>query len=1407
MSMIYDTQRTVIDLRDQENGNYYDANELLEGSSEDQTIRIREGLQLAQKSRLYKYVCAICGQPLKLCNRVTDHKESWFFAHFANSEDCPIKTDSVYSPRSWTERWLSIFKESHLHKSILKTMYELLSHSPDYADVAMKKRISYPDITNEWRIPDIYANYHEKRIVFEFQLYTTFLNVIIDRNSFYRLVGIDIIWIFPYFTTSNQKMCEKDTYYSHNRNVFVFDTEKYYNDGSDDNKPYLPFDKSSYKFAQEESFKCGKLMLNCYWQEPHVENGEVKIEWHHKLVSIDELTFDESNHDVYYVDSDKLFYNAADSQTKKIYDEWKEAKEKRWNRIYSDIRNREEIIRNQQLQIEKKKEQQLIYHQKYEIIKKASSEEIELQLFQEDGLWGYKYENTVIIEPKYFDAESFCEGIAPVKTTENGHWGAIDLQGKKVIPYQYDEISYIANNCFLVAQNRKYGCIDNKGNEIIPISYGKMVPLGTWGLLVNHGYWTYEKWWNGTWYSGSWSWHSGLTEIINLRGETIVKTNGDQVKEISQNIILVGEFNRWLMFDSNGKRPNEYIFSTCEIINGVIVASIYSNNIRKYGVLSNNGRSAILPFEYDVIGALSESYLKILSNGKFGLVDRNIHFQLNCEFDGIVLLCNDYIKIKLHEKWALYDISLKQLSDFLYYDITFDDDSSCLYAYLDSEHYGELSKEGIPVTTKERIGTDSYKFSRLGLYGLIDAAGNECIPNIYDDIDFIEAIKSYKSQSKDGFYEKYGLINAQYEILCEPIYDFIGDFIDGVAEVRIGHSFGGLSNGNVRRGRIDANGNVLIDNFVEIHPHLFVGSKLDIYALLTVDKQPITDYQYLSIEKLNDELLLVKEVQSKLFGLLSMEGKVVLEDSYTQIRLLDKIILASDKNHLFGCYDSTGELIIRHQYSSFETIGDNKAIVEKDNKRGIIDLQGNIIIPIEYFAIDKQDDDCFLVKQSRGYSTLFGLYDYSGNELLGSFYTSIVRLENGTYECKNGIYYGVYDVSKGFIIPCHYSSLEYKNGMYYATQNNCQGIIDPNGIVLYGNEIKITETICAKERFGKWTFLNQDNEELSDSIYDSIEILSDNLILISQKDKYGLLDFSLNVLQPVVFEQMKYVNGIIKALFCDVWYEITNNGKLQPKVTTLPNGYIIESERERSIMKSTDGTLINVFDFSRIEKFKYDVAVVTKVILTDKNEYEKFLGLINSTGDLVFSTSYRKIKVLNKKYVAVTKEKDDNYGFFAKYALYDINGNLLVPYICRYIERVQTNIFDISFDIQDSRRYINREYFTNNCISTRNGCCIIRFDFKKGIPNFLNEKIALDVRELRKGQEYVGKITKCKSYGLFVEIENVGTGLLHISELKELDQDILDFFEDDIVNVKILDIDIPKNRFTLTLNTESTSIL
>ena len=1406
MNMIYDTQRTVIDLRDQENGNYYDANELLDGSSEDQTIRIREGLQLAQRSRMYKYVCAICGQPLKLCNRVTNYKESWFFAHFANSEDCPIKTDSVYSPKSWTERWLSIFKESNLHKSILTSMYKLLSSNLYYVDVAMKKRISYPNITNEWRVPDIYANYNGKKIVFEFQLYTTFLNVIIDRNSFYRLVGIDIIWIFPYFTTSNQRMCEKDTYYSHNRNVFVFDTENYYNDGSDENKPYLPFDKSNYKFAQEESFKCGKLMLNCYWQEPRIENGKVQILWRHKLVSIDELTFDKSNHDVYYIDSDKLFYDTADSQTKKIYDEWKEAKEKRWNKIYIDIRNREDLIRNQQLQAEKKKEQQLIYNQKYEIIKKVQSQKLELQLFEKEGLWGYKCENIVIIEPKFCDAKLFCEGIAPVKTTENGHWGAIDLQGKKVIPYQYDEISYIANNCFLVAQNRKYGCINNKGNEIIPISYGKMIPLGIWGLLVNHGYWTYKKWWDGTWYSGSWNWHSGLTEIINLMGETIVKTGGDHVKEINQEIILVGEYNRWLMFNSNGKQLHGYTFSTCEIINSIIVASTYTNNICKYGVLSQNGRNIILPFEYDKIEALSESYLKIWSNGKFGLIDCNIQFQLNCDFDKIELVCNDYIKIKLQEKWALYNISLKQLSDFLYYDITFDDNKSCLYAYIDSEHYGELSKEGTPVTTKEKIGTDSYKFCRLGLYGLIDAEGNERIPNIYDDIVFIEAIKSYKSQSKDGFLKKYGLISAQFEILCEPIYDYIGDFIEGVAQVRIGPSFWN----HTRLGRIDINGNVLIDNFVEIHPRLFIGSKLDNYALLTIDKQPITDYKYLSIEKLNDEFLLVKGSQSKLFGLLSMEGKVILEDSYTNICLLDDLILASDKNGVYGCYDSSGKLIISHLYQLFEEIGINRYYVRIDYRHGgIIDGLGNNIIPIEFSSVSKQEDNnIILEKIDCAGNRTYGLFDIDGHKLLDIVYNSIVLLENKFYKCRSYWGVGIFDTKKGFTIPCEYSTLEYKDGVYHAFKNNHRGTIDANGIVLYGEELKISTAIYAKERFGKWVFLSLSNKELSDQIYDSVELLSENLILVSQKNKYGLLNFSLNVLQPVVFEQMKQEKGIIRALFGDVWYDIMSNGKILPKVTTLPNGYILESERERSLLKSTDGTLINEFDFSRIEKFKYDVAIVTKVVLSDKNEYgrnkyEKYCGLINKDGKLLFPAIYKRVVILNKKYIALTKEEEDvEYAHtFAKLALYNINGNLLIPFICSHIERVQTNIFDISIGMNDSKRYIKKEYFKENCRLSRNGYCTIRFDFKKGTLDYLNDKIAADVRNLRIGQMYSGKIIQIKQYGLFIEIEDIGTGLLHISELKKLDKDVFDFSEDDIVDVKILDIDIPKNRFTLTLNT------
>ena len=51
----------------------------------------------------------------------------------------------------------------------------------------------------EWKKPDISASYKNINIVFEIQLSTTFLSVIVDREYFYKDNQTYILWVFKNF--------------------------------------------------------------------------------------------------------------------------------------------------------------------------------------------------------------------------------------------------------------------------------------------------------------------------------------------------------------------------------------------------------------------------------------------------------------------------------------------------------------------------------------------------------------------------------------------------------------------------------------------------------------------------------------------------------------------------------------------------------------------------------------------------------------------------------------------------------------------------------------------------------------------------------------------------------------------------------------------------------------------------------------------------------------------------------------------------------------------------------------------------------------------------------------------------------------------------------------------------------
>lgn len=210
------TQRTIIDLIDVETGEFVDAN-MLDTMTEAELSELKELQSLAKKSGEYKYVCAVCGQPLRLDSRhyASRKFKSYFFSHYSNGDDCPLKTSSdAVDPVRSTIKWYSRFKESPLHKDMCQKLMNILSTDERFSNV-----VSYPTINIygedvHWHKPDVASDFYGNQLVFETLMYNTFLSNIIDKNSFYRMAKSFLLWVFPHFSIDNQTMCEKDVYYT-----------------------------------------------------------------------------------------------------------------------------------------------------------------------------------------------------------------------------------------------------------------------------------------------------------------------------------------------------------------------------------------------------------------------------------------------------------------------------------------------------------------------------------------------------------------------------------------------------------------------------------------------------------------------------------------------------------------------------------------------------------------------------------------------------------------------------------------------------------------------------------------------------------------------------------------------------------------------------------------------------------------------------------------------------------------------------------------------------------------------------------------------------------------------------------------------------------------------------------------
>ncbi len=397
--------------------------------------------------------------------------------------------------------------------------------------------------------------------------------------------------------------------------------------------------------------------------------------------------------------------------------------------------------------------------------------------FSGDTILPFKFTYTQVIP------EGFCIASKPVEKDYNRLYGLYDLNGKQVLPHDFESIDGFYCGRAIVKKKGKYGVIDETGMELFYTEYGRIDRFYNDYAIV------YKNHENGDikvgiidkkglevvpaiyqWLDQVYNFSEGLAAVaqnrkygfVDTKGKVVIPFKYDNVNSFQNGIAKV-----WV----NGWRNVAYINRNGEEIIPPIFEAINQSNLRRYHnkfiiglkdsahyVFDYSGKEIAL-LQYETVGEFNEykkSFL-VSKNNKWGTLDSNLQVEIPIEYEFLETIFPDKIAATKNGKIGFINHEGKVISSFEYDWISpFMDD------YIKKYENG-LAKVGIS-----------------GKNGLINGYGKLIIPVIYDEIqDFSHGLAVVKRDNK------YGFVDLKGKEIIPPIYDEANSYKGYSAEVSL----------------------------------------------------------------------------------------------------------------------------------------------------------------------------------------------------------------------------------------------------------------------------------------------------------------------------------------------------------------------------------------------------------------------------------------------------------------------------------------------------------------------------------------------------------------------------------------------------------------------------------------------
>ena len=266
----------------------------------------------------------------------------------------------------------------------------------------------------------------------------------------------------------------------------------------------------------------------------------------------------------------------------------------------------------------------------------------------------------------------------------------------------------------------------------------------------------------------------------------------------------------------------------------------------------------------------------------------------------------------------------------------------------------------------------------------------------------------------------------------------------------------------------------------------------------------------------NKKLILQKDQKQ---GFASLDGKIIIPIEYDNIIVAGNCINAQKDGKVF-LFNSDGNKILDKNFISILKTENEKYSICIDNneKYGIIDENLNTIIENKYTFIQYLWDNFFIVKDDR----YFGIINSLNENLLDFKYDSLQKIEGmKIIEAEKNNEVSYFDIQ--FKEICKFKSVnKIKVNNYlklYSINENKLMYLDNLGTIVDSKNIFANNKLFAKEKNGKWGFVDKNDIFLVYAQYDYVtEFNNYGFAGILKDGKWGVINDLANIVLEPIYE-------------------------------------------------------------------------------------------------------------------------------------------------------------------------------------------------------------------------------------------------------------------------------------------------